>query len=262
MRILAVGDVVGRPGRRAIARWLPGLVDEHQPDLVIVNGENLRAGRGIDAPGLTDLFDAGADVVTTGNHVWAHRSAEKLLEEFPRVLRPANLPEPCPGRGAVVVPTEAGVRVAVINLLGRVFMTPCDCPFRTADRLLERLGREADVVVVDFHAEATSEKKALALHLDGRVAAVFGTHTHVPTADAQVLPGGTGFLTDLGMTGPHDSVIGLDSEVALRRFLAARPVPQAVAEGGLGLHGAVFEIDEGSGRSTEVVRVARGGGGR
>ncbi len=262
MRVLAVGDVVGRPGRRAITRWLPGLLDELAPDLVVVNGENLRAGRGIDAPGLADLFDSGADVVTTGNHVWAHRSAGHLLEESPRVLRPANLPSPCPGRGWVVVPTEAGVRVAVVNLLGRIFMAPCDCPFQAADRVLERLRGEADVVVVDFHAEATSEKKALALHLDGRVAAVFGTHTHVPTADAQVLAGGTGFLTDLGMTGPHRSVIGLDPEVALARFRTARPVPQAVAEGGLGLHGALFEIDEGSGRCTAVTRISRGEGGR
>ncbi len=262
MRILAIGDVVGRPGRRAIVRWLPGLREEHAPDLVVVNGENLRAGRGIDAPGLDDLFASGADVVTTGNHVWAHRSAERLLEEYPRVLRPANLPPPCPGRGAVVVATGVGVRVAVINLLGRVFMAPGDCPFRAADRLLERLDGRADVAVVDIHAEATSEKKALALHLDGRVAAVFGTHTHVPTADAQVLPGGTGFITDLGMTGPHRSVIGLDPEVALRRFLTARPAPQAVAEGGLGLHGALFEVDEGTGRCTGVARVARGEGGR
>jgi hypothetical protein len=261
MIVLAVGDVFGRAGRRAVERWLPALREETGAGFVVVNVENIHAGRGVTAAELRSVLDAGADVLTSGNHVWAHRHHARLLDEQPRLLRPANYPPPCPGRGATVAVSTEGVRVAVLNLLGRVFLPPVDDPFAAADEALEELGDGADVVVVDMHAEATSEKLALAAHLDGRVAAVFGTHTHVQTADARVLPAGTGFITDLGMTGPYESIIGNDRESMLRRFRTARPVRAQAAEQGAGLRGAAFDIDETTGRCRQVERIARGAGG-
>ncbi len=262
LRLLAIGDVFGKTGLKAVQRWLPELIDEFDPGLVIVNVENLHNGRGVDPAGARDVLDAGADCLSSGNHIWGHRSHEKLLETQEALIRPANYPDPCPGRGVVVLDSRQGARVAVINLLGRVFMPPVDDPFLVADEILRELGKRADVIVVDMHAEASSEKLALARHLDGRVAAVFGTHTHVQSADARVLPRGTGFITDLGMTGPYDSIIGMDSETALRRFRSARPVRGLPASEDPGLRGALFEVDERSGRCLRVERVARGAGGK
>lgn len=261
MNLLAIGDIFGDPGRRALARWLPELREECAAGLVVVNVENARAGRGVDESSVRAAFDAGADCLTSGNHVWAGKHHARLLESEPRLLRPANYPDPCPGQGVTVVRSVEGHRVAVMNLIGRIFMAPVDDPFRVADEILEELRDEADVIVVDVHAEASSEKLALASHLDGRVSAVFGTHTHVQTADARVLPGGTGYITDLGMTGPYDSIIGLDREVALERFRTGRPVPSKPADQGPGLRGALFDIDDRDGRCREVTRVARGAGG-
>jgi len=261
MNLLAIGDVFGETGRRAVAQWLPRLREEHDAAFVVVNVENIKGGRGVDAAGARAMLEAGADCLTSGNHVWAQKGHDQLLEREPRLLRPFNYPEPCPGRGFLVAPSLAGLRIAVVNLQGRVFMPPVDDPFRAADRVLEQLSGRADAIVVDFHAEASSEKLALAAYLDGRVAGVFGTHTHVQTADARVLPGGTGYITDLGMTGPYSGVIGMQREAALRRFLTGRPGHADPSDGEPGLRGALFEIDEGSGRATAVRRLARGAGG-
>ncbi len=262
MRVLAIGDVFGAPGRKAVTRWLPGLIDETGAGFTIVNVENLHDGSGVDAAGIRDVLDAGADMLTSGNHVWSHRTSENLLDSQANLLRPANYPAPCPGQGVAIGVAREGVRVAVINIIGRVFMQPVDDPFRIADEILDELEGEADVIMVDVHAEATSEKLALATHLDGRVTGVFGTHTHVQTADARVLPGGTGFITDLGMTGPYDSIIGKRKERIVERFRTARPVRAETASGGVGLRGALFEIDLDSYRCREVTRIALGEGGR
>ncbi|MDH3285840.1 MAG: YmdB family metallophosphoesterase [Acidobacteriota bacterium] len=261
MRLLAIGDVFGDAGKRAVRKWLPRLRRDLDAGFVVVNVENLHAGRGADPSGVREILESGADCLTSGNHIFAHRSHPKLLEEESRLLRPANYPEPCPGKGVGVGVSVDGARVAVINLLGRLFVAPVDDPFRVADALLEELEGSAEIVVVDFHAEATSEKLALAHHLDGRVSAFFGTHTHVQTADARVLPKGTGYISDLGMTGPYASIIGMDVETAVRRFRTARPVRHTTAAEDVGLRGALFEIDEVSGTCTAVTRVAKGAGG-
>jgi len=254
MRILFVGDVVGAPGRRILRGRLKGLQRDLAPDLTIVNGENAAGGAGLTTATAEELLAAGADVVTTGNHVWDKREVMGLLEREPRVLRPANYPEGSPGRGVIVVPA-AGARVAVVNLMGRVFMPLTDDPFRAADRILGELHGVADVVLVDFHAEATSEKMAFAWALDGRVAAVLGTHTHVATADERILPGGTAFITDVGMTGPFDSVIGVKKEQAIERFRTSRSVPYQTADGDVRLAAVRVDVDPASGRATAIERI-------
>lgn len=261
MKILAIGDVFGAPGLRAVQKWLPRLREELEASLAVVNVENLHGGRGADPAAVRDILLAGADVLTSGNHIWGHRSHTKLLESEPRLLRPANYPPPCPGRGVGVFSTVEGLRLGVVNLIGRIFLQPVDDPFQLAEEIVEQLEGRCEAVIVDFHAEATSEKLALATVLDGRVAALFGTHTHVQTADARVLPGGTGFITDLGMTGPYDSVIGMETTAAIKRFRTARPVRNVPASGGIGLRGALFDVDEETGRCRGVTRVSRGAGG-
>jgi len=254
MRILFVGDVVGAPGRRIVRTRLKGLKRDLGADLTIVNGENAAGGAGLTTATAEELFAAGAEIITTGNHVWDKREVLGLLEREPRVLRPANYPAGSPGHGATVF-TCAGGNVAVVNLMGRVFMPLTDDPFAAADRVLAELPVEARVVVVDFHAEATSEKSAFAWFLDGRVSAVLGTHTHVPTADARVLPGGTAFITDVGMTGPWDSVIGVRKEQAIERFRTSRSLPYETADGDVRLAGVVVDVEPRSGRATAIARV-------
>lgn len=257
---MIVGDVVGRPGRRAVSKLLPGLREEETADFVVVNGENAAAGFGITDSCVRELLDSGADCITTGNHVWAQKGTEKLVEIEPRLLRPANYPPQCPGRGSDVFRAANGVNVGVINLQGRVFMGELDCPFRGADAEIERLEAEgAELIVVDFHAEATSEKMALGLYLDGRVAAVVGTHTHVMTADEQILPGGTAYLTDVGMTGPYaDTVIGVRREEVLLRFTTLMPqrfeVPK---QADTQFCAAVFEYSLDTTRALHIKRVQR-----
>ena len=228
MRILFVGDVVGAPGRRIVRQRLKELKRDLGVELTIVNGENAAGGAGLTTATAEELFGAGADVITTGNHIWDKRDILGFLSREPRLLRPANYPEGSPGSGVVIVPV-AGTHVAVLNLMGRVFMPLLDDPFRTADRILEEIRGKAVVSIVDFHAEATSEKMAFAWSFDGRVSAVLGTHTHVATADARVLPGGTAFITDAGMTGPFDSVIGVRKEQAIERFRTSRSIPYETA---------------------------------
>ena len=247
----------GRPGRRAVEELVPGLREELGLDFVVANGENAADGLGI-TPKIADaLLAAGVDVITLGNHVWRRREIIPYLSGTDRVIRPANLAATSPGRGWTVGSASDGTRVAVINLLGDLFMTPAVTPFEIVDQLVEEAKRETPVILVDFHGEATSEKVALARYLDGDVTAVFGTHTHVQTNDARVQPGGTAALSDAGMTGPHDSVIGVKAELAIQRMRTGIPVRFETAEGGVRLEGALLECD-GSGRATscEAFRVS------
>jgi 2',3'-cyclic-nucleotide 2'-phosphodiesterase len=251
MNILFIGDIVGNPGRRAVEEMLSKLVDQYFLDLVVANGENASGGIGI-TPAVADfLLAQGIDLLTSGNHIWKHKEIKPYLEDTDRLLRPANYPPESPGRGYAVVETAAGEKVAVINLEGRVFMEPLDCPFRTADRILKELPPEIKIILVDMHAEATSEKQALGWFLDGRVSAVLGTHTHVQTADNRVLPGGTGYISDAGMTGPVDSVIGMRREIILERFWSQLPQPFKVATHNIQLQGVLLKIDP-QGRCQEI----------
>ena len=257
MRVLFVGDVVGRPGRDAVEALLPGLRERLEVDACVVNGENIANGIGI-TPRLADrLLAAGADAITLGNHAWRREEIGPYLATSPAVIRPANFQAGAPGRGLTVVTARDGTRVAVMNLLGTLFLDPAHSMWEVVDELVDQAKAEADVVVVDVHAEATSEKVALASWLDGRVTAVLGTHTHVQTSDARVLPGGTAALTDVGMTGPHDSVIGVQTELAIRRMRTGMPVRFETASAGVRLEGALITCDPGTGRASaiEPVRV-------
>jgi metallophosphoesterase (TIGR00282 family) len=253
--VLFISDIVGRPGRAAVRKILPGLRRDHAIDFCIANGENASGGFGITPQVVDEFLGQGIDVLTSGNHVWDRKEILPVLEDDERVLRPANYPAGAPGRGAVVRSLSNGRKVAVLSLQGRVFMHESDCPFRTADRVVEGLRRETPLIVVDFHAEATSEKIALGWYLDGRVSAVIGTHTHVQTADERVLPKGTAYLTDAGMTGPFDSVIGTVTEAALGRFLTQVPRRFEVASGDVRLSGAVMRLDADTGNALNIARV-------
>ena len=230
MKLLFVGDVIGKPGRRALQHLLPRLVDHHRADYVVVNVENSAGGFGVTPEVLQEIEDLPIDVFTTGNHVWDKKEGSRSSSSEPRLLRPANYPEGNPGTGLHVGETAAGIPVAVINLEGLVFMNNLDSPFRIADRLLQQLAPEVKVIFVDFHAEATSEKQAMGFYLDGRVSAVVGTHTHVPTADERILPGAPRLQTDAGMTGPYESVIGMRADKVLKRFLLQTPSSFEVAK--------------------------------
>src|SRR3954452_18975075 len=241
MDVLFIGDVVGGPGRRGLAAAMPQLRETHHPDLVIVNGENSAGGLGITEKTAGALFETGADVITTGNHVYRHRDVYEYLDRSDRVIRPANYPHANPGRGHTIVELD-GKRVAVINLSGAVQLKVARSPFHAVDAILDRIADEADVIVVDFHAEVTSEKVAMGWHLDGRVAAVFGTHTHVPTADARVLPGGTAYISDAGMTGSRAGVIGVKRHQALESFVTQMPVRFETAEEDVWVMGAAVRV--------------------
>jgi len=242
MKVFFIGDIMGAPGRKAIDQLLHKVVDRHQIDLVIGNGENVAGGLGITPEMAEYLFNAGLDIITTGNHLWKHKDIIPYIQKTDRLLRPANYPPGSPGQGLTLVHSAAGQAVAILNLEGRIFMEPLECPFRTADRELAALPPEVRVIIVDMHAEATSEKQALGWYLDGRVSAVIGTHTHVQTADERILPRGTGYLTDAGMTGPGDSVIGMERKVILERFLTHMPQKFKVASHNVQLQGVVLNI--------------------
>jgi metallophosphoesterase (TIGR00282 family) len=255
MRILLIGDVNGRPGRRMVQTHLPRLIVEHDAAIAVGNVENAADGFGI-TPDLSEqMLASGFDCLTSGNHIWDKHEILDYLRTQPRLLRPANYPDTAPGRGVWLGATPGGTPVAVINLMGRVFMPPCDDPFRAADHAIESLRDRARVILVDMHAEATSEKQAMAAYLDGRVSAVVGTHTHVQTADETILPGGTAYLSDLGMTGPYDSVIGIEKSLALRRFTTGLPVRFAVAKRDPRLCGAVIDVDETTGLARSIERL-------
>jgi metallophosphoesterase (TIGR00282 family) len=254
LTVLCVGDVFGEPGRRAIQLLLPKLKKQHEADLAIVNVENAAAGFGVTPIIARAILEHGADVMTSGNHIWDKKEIIEYIVKENLLLRPANFPPGTPGAGSVVV--KAGPhKVAVLNLMGRVFLPNLDCPFRKADEELERLHQETPIVVVDMHCEATSESQAMGWYLDGRASAVVGTHQHVQTADERILPKGTAYITDLGMTGPTESVIGVDPELALQRFLTQMPNRFEPAKGPAALHGAVIHIDPDTGRSLSIERL-------
>jgi len=254
IRVLFLGDVIGRPGRRILARHLGDLRKELQPDVIIVNAENAAGGVGLTAEVAQELLSM-VDVLTSGNHIWDKKEGIPFLEAEPRVLRPANYPPGNPGRGEYLFLIEESIPVAIVNLQGRVFMEPIDCPFRAADEIVGRLRDITPNIVIDFHAEATSEKQALGWYLDGRVSAVVGTHTHVPTADERILPRGTAYITDVGMVGARDSVIGIRSDQALARFLTGRPQRFEPAKQGAILSAFWIEIETHTGLATAIRRL-------
>jgi metallophosphoesterase (TIGR00282 family) len=256
MRLLFIGDIVGRPGRDLVRQGLRALVDVHAIDLVIANAENAAGGFGITREIGDELLDRGVDVMTSGNHIWDKKEALEYIGAEPRLLRPANFPEGAPGRGSYLARGRDGQGVGVVNVMGRIYMAPLDDPFAVARREIEALRARARVVFVDFHAEATSEKLAMGWHLDGRVTAVVGTHTHVQTADEQVLPQGTAYITDVGMTGPHDGIIGVEREAALSRFLTGMPSRFETATGNPRLHAVVIDADESTGRARGIERLS------
>jgi metallophosphoesterase (TIGR00282 family) len=251
-RILAVGDVVGRPGRDVLAHFLPRLIEERGVDFVVVNAENSASGAGITEKIYREIRSFGADVVTMGDHAYDRRESLPLFQQEERLLRPANWPASAPGRGAAIVESRRGVRVGVIHLQGKVFMTPQGDFLAEADRLLAAFEGKTDVIVVDIHAEASSEKIALSWHLDGRVSLIFGSHTHVPTADATIRPGGTAYITDCGMTGPYSGVIGRVKEAVLKKMRTNVHEPFTVATGDERLGAALVGVDEGTGRALEI----------
>ncbi len=254
MNILMIGDVFGESGRSALKKLLPGLKAEHQADFTVVNVENAASGFGVTPQQCREFLDLGVDVMTSGNHIWDRKEIVEYIGKENLLLRPANYPVGTPGVGHVTV--KAGPhRVAVLNLMGRVFMNPIDCPFRKADEIITELARDTRIILVDMHAEATSESVAMGWHLDGRVTAVVGTHRHVQTADERVLPKGTAYITDLGLTGPTDGVIGVDRDIILQRFLTQMPVRFEPAKGPAALHGVVITADPETGRASDIRRV-------
>jgi metallophosphoesterase (TIGR00282 family) len=255
LRVLFVGDVVGQPGREALKALMPSLKRELRPDLTVLNGENSAGGFGLTAKLVSELRGYGADVITTGNHVFAQKEFVGELPSLDRVLRPANYPPGAPGQGWWVA-EAAGTRVLVINLIGRIFLNSLDDPFRTADDILKRHS-DVRIVICDMHAEATSEKTAMGWYLDGRASAVIGTHTHIPTADARVLPGGTAYITDVGMVGPRDGCIGMDKGVVIQRFLTGVPNRFVVASGPVTFNSVLVTINASTGRATSIQRVDR-----
>ncbi len=262
MRLLFLGDVVGRSGRTAIVEALPGLRERYRADFVVVNGENAAGGFGITEAILIELLDAGADVVTTGNHVWDQREALVFIERHDRLLRPVNFPEGTPGKGAGLFKARNGAEVLVVNAMGRVFMADLDCPFRAVERELEACGlkRGADAIVIDFHAEATSEKEAMGFFVDGRASALIGTHTHVPTADEQILDAGTAYISDVGMCGDYDSVLGMGKDEPLARFLTKIPSGRfQPSHGEATLCGVGMEIDDATGLARAIAPIRLGG---
>ena len=256
LRLLFIGDIVGRPGRELVRQGLAGLVEYHSIDFVIANAENAAAGFGITREIGDQLLDWGIEVMTSGNHIWDKKEALDYIGAEPRLLRPANYPAGAPGKGSYLARTRTGATVGVVNVMGRVFMLNIDDPFAVVQREIEAIRHRTRVIIVDFHAEATSEKVAMGWHLDGKVTAVFGTHTHVQTADERILPNGTAYLTDAGMTGPHDSIIGMEREPSLARFLNGMPSRFEPATGNPRLNGIVVTADDRTGRATAVKRIS------
>ncbi|HLF92347.1 MAG TPA: TIGR00282 family metallophosphoesterase [Planctomycetota bacterium] len=255
-RILAIGDVVGKPGRTIIAQRLADYCRKELVDCVIANGENLAGGSGLLPSEADELFRAGVHVITGGDHVWGKKEIIPYIDRTPRLIRPANYPESQPGKGFAIVETPSGVKVGVIHVQGRVFMNvPCDCPFQTAERLVKEIKLKTNVIAIDMHCEATSEKVGMGWWMDGKASFVFGTHTHIQTADERILPQGTAYITDCGMTGPYDSVIGRRTDRVLHRFTTGMPAHFEVATGDVRLSGALATIDSGSGLATEIKRV-------
>ena len=252
---LLIADIIGRPGRRVVSEMLPKIRHKYTIDICVANCENASAGKGITIKGAEALFSSGIDVLTSGNHVWDRKEILPYLGSNPNILRPANYPPGNIGSGSLVFRLNNGCSVGILNLQGRVFMKELDCPFRVASQHIEELNRETRIVLVDFHAEATSEKMALGWYLDGKVSAVVGTHTHVQTADERILPKGTAYITDIGMTGPHDSIIGIETDAVVYRFLTQMPVRFSPAAENLKLCGVVVTVEPETGRATRIQRL-------
>ena len=255
MKVLFIGDIVGNPGRRAVKVLLPGIVGNYGVDIVIANCENAAGGFGVTRKIVDELYHNEIDILTSGNHIWDKKEISSFIDDYETLLRPANYPEETVGKGSVIIDTRVGISLAVLNLEGRVFMKPLDCPFRVAEREIDGLKDKTNIIFVDMHAEATSEKEALGWFLDGRVSAVVGTHTHVQTADERVLPLGTAYITDAGMTGSFDSVLGIRKEVALERFLTLLPNRFDVAKGDVRLQGVLIDIDNRTGKALSIERL-------
>lgn len=257
MKILFLGDIVGKPGRDVTGRVLPDMKKDEKIDFVIANAENAAGGSGITPTIAQELFACGVDALTSGDHIWKKAEVYPYLEATDKVIRPANYPEGVPGKGSTVIKAANGVKVGIINLLGRVFMDPLDCPFACVKKELEKVRKETSVIFVDMHAEATSEKVAMGWFLDGTVSAVVGTHTHVQTADEKILPKGTAYITDCGMTGPYDSVIGRKKENIIERFLTQLPTRFEVASGNEEMHGVLVTVDPQTGKALAITRVQK-----
>lgn len=255
MKVLFIGDIVGKVGRSAIKALLPTVINRYKIDFVIANGENAAGGFGITEKVATELFGYGIQVLTSGNHIWDKKDSIPYIAKEPRIIRPINYPPGVPGYGSILHTLPNGTKIAVLNIAGRVFMSSIDCPFRTGKVEIERLQKETKFIIVDFHAEATSEKIAFGYFVDGKVSAVIGTHTHVQTADEKILAGGTAYITDVGMTGPADSVIGIEKEQIIERFLLQMPMKFETAKGNCAFSALVTEIDDKSGKSTAVQRL-------
>lgn len=255
IKILFIGDIIGEPGRKCVDYVLNNKINKEEYDLIIANGENLAGGKGISKSVFEEIVSSGVEIVTLGNHTFSRKEVEEIID-YPQIVRPLNYPEGVPGQGYCFVKTKNGIEVCVINLLGRVFTIEClDCPFRTINKLLEKIKEKTNVIIVDIHAEVSSEKNALGFFLDGKVSAVLGTHTHVPTADAKILPNGTAYITDVGMCGPQESVIGLEIETVLKRFLFAIPQKFNVAKGLCQFNAVEVNIDEKNGKSVGIKQV-------
>lgn len=254
MKILIVGDVVGRPGRKAFKRYTRELREKHNIDIVIVNGENSAAGKGVSRKSLDELYAGGADIVTSGNHIWDKREVYEVIDTDPYLVRPANYPEGAPGKGWCLYPFKAK-NVAVINMSGRAFMPDMDCPFQKIEDVLSEIGQEADIKILDFHAETTSEKMAMGFYLDGRVQVVVGTHTHIQTADERILPNGTAYITDLGMVGPWNSVLGVKSDIIIKKFTSCMPARFDLADGPAVYSAVVVEIDDATNKPVRIDRL-------
>ena len=255
MKVLFIGDIVGKIGRNATKAFIPTVATRYKIDLVVANGENAAGGFGITDKIVTELLNCGVNIITTGNHIWDKKEFIPQISKEDRVLRPLNYPPGVPGFGSLLYSLRNGIKVAVINLSGRVFMSPIDCPFRVGKEEIQRLSSETKIMIIDFHAEATSEKIAFGYYVDGKVSAVVGTHTHVQTADEKILPGGTAYITDVGMTGPGDSVIGIEKGQIIERFLTSMPMRFETAKGEGIFSALVIEIDEETGKSTAVQRL-------
>lgn len=254
LRILAVGDVVGRPGRRILREMLSNIKREFKIDVCIANGENAATGNGITAKVARELYSYGVDIITLGNHTWSNNAVHDFIDQDECIIRPANFEPNLPGRGSTIF-YKGSSKIGIINLCGRIYLDTVKCPFKTALMEIEKLKSNTNIIFVDFHAEATSEKIAMGWYLDGKVSAVFGTHTHVQTADERILPNGTGFITDIGMTGPYNSVLGIDKDVIIRRFTTDEHAKFAIPEGDMQLNGAWFEIDNKTGKCINIERI-------
>jgi 2',3'-cyclic-nucleotide 2'-phosphodiesterase len=256
LKILFIGDIIGRPGRRIIKTFLQELIHSELIDMVIANGENSAGGFGINREVCQELLVAGVDVITMGNHTWDNKEIYQLFERERRLIRPANYPGGTPGEGYYIAETQKGVRVGVLNILGQVFLDPLACPFHTANECIVDIKKKTNIIIIDFHAEATSEKTALGWYLDGQVTAVLGTHTHITTADERILPKGTGYITDVGMTGPSNSILGINPDIVIKKFLTHLPARFEVASGPIELNAVILDIDD-AGTTTSIRRIRR-----